>query len=148
MRSEPDPAAPRLGCTCSRLRKAARRVSQIFDQHLEPYGLTITQFGLLAQLKRQDGISIGGLAEAMIMDPTTLSRNLRPMAERGLITMTPDPSDKRARCLHLTREGRNAFTRARPGWARAQRLVEDTLSLREATALNDTLDRSLDRLTA
>lgn len=53
------------GCTCLRLRKASRCVSQIYDQHLQRHGLTITQYGLLAHLSRLDGISIGTLAEKL-----------------------------------------------------------------------------------
>jgi DNA-binding MarR family transcriptional regulator len=146
MASKPDTGAPRLGCTCARLRKATRRVSQIYDRHLAPFGLTITQYGLLAQLRRLDGVSIGALAETLIMDPTTLSRNLRPMEKRGLVRLVPDPNDRRSRQLHLTAEGRAAQARAKPAWAQAQRHVEDTLGPGEAVTLNDVLDRSLDRL--
>lgn len=137
---------PRFSCTCSRIRKAARRVTQIYDQFLEPTGLTITQFGLLAQLNRHDGITIGGLAEKMIMDPTTLTRNLRPIERDGLVRQVADPQDRRARQLHLTARGRAAFEKARPAWAKAQRHVETTLGEAETEVLNTVLDRSLARL--
>ena len=70
--------AETLGCTCMRLRKASRRMSQIYDHSLEAAGMTVTQYGLLGHLARYDGIGIGALAEKLIMDPTTLTRNLRP----------------------------------------------------------------------
>ena len=138
--------APRFSCTCSRIRKAARRVTQIYDQFLEPTGLTITQFGLLAQLKRQDGITIGVLAERMIMDPTTLTRNLRPIEREGLIKQVADPEDRRARLLHLTPRGRAAFEKARPAWAKAQRHMETKLGESDVEVINAVLDRSLARL--
>lgn len=133
-------------CTCLRLRKAARRVSLIYDQHLEPMGLTVTQFGLLAQLSAFDGIGIGDLAEKLIMDPTTLTRNLRPLERGGLVVFAADPDDRRARRLHLTQHGRDAFGLAMPAWRRAQRQVEASFGPAATSALNATLDRMLDRL--
>ena len=138
--------APRFSCTCSRIRKAARRVTQIYDQFLQPTGLTITQFGLLAQLKRQDGITIGALAERMIMDPTTLTRNLRPIEREGLVKQVAYPEDRRARLLHLTARGRAAFEKARPAWAKAQRHMETALGESDVEVINTVLDRSLARL--
>jgi DNA-binding MarR family transcriptional regulator len=135
-----------LGCTCMRLRKASRRVSQIYDHSLEPAGMTVTQYGVLGHLARYDGIGIGALAEKLIMDPTTLTRNLRPLERQGFVTMKLDRRDKRSRCLHLTASGRAAFEDAKPGWVRAQRRVEEALGRAEASALNAALDRVLERL--
>jgi len=135
-----------LGCTCMRLRKATRRVSQIYDHSLEQAGMTVTQYGLLGQLARYDGIGIGALAEKLTMDPTTLTRNLRPLERRGLVATRPDENDKRSRCLHLTASGRAAFEQAVPAWVRAQRRVEEALGGPETAALNAALDRALERL--
>jgi DNA-binding MarR family transcriptional regulator len=132
-------------CTALRVRKLARRVSQIYDQALEAYGLTITQFGLLNQLRRRDGIAIGALAEELVMDPT-MTRNLRPLEKRGLMVFAPDPADRRSRALHLTEKGRQAFRDAHPGWQAAQTLVEKRLGGTETKALNAALDHLLERL--
>ena len=134
------------GCTCLRLRKASRCVSQIYDQHLQRHGLTITQYGLLAHLSRLDGISIGTLAEKLIMDPTTLTRNLRPLEREGLVVLTADPRDRRSRRLHLTDHGRTTFAQAKPAWFQAQRQIEDALGAADATALHAALDHMLERL--
>jgi len=134
------------GCTCSRLRKAARRISQIYDGHVEPHGLTIAQFGLLSQLKANDGIAIGALAEKLVMDSTTLTRNLKPLARDGLIRLAPDPDDGRSRALHLTAKGRERLDAARPAWARAQRHVEQVLGTADTADLHLALDRLLARL--
>ena len=134
------------GCTCLRLRKASRRVSQIYDQHLEPFGLTVTQYGVLGHLATFDGISIGELADKLVMDPTTLTRNLRPLVRQGLLAVKPDRRDKRARSLGLTLKGRNAFEKAKPGWVGAQRHIEQVFGETETPALNAALDRALERL--
>jgi DNA-binding MarR family transcriptional regulator len=138
--------AKSVGCTCLRLRKAARRVSQIYDRSLEPCGLTVTQYGLLGHIATLDGIGIGALAARMVMDPTTLTRNLKPLLEQALIVLLPDRRDRRARCLHLTDDGRRAFARAKPAWKRAQLQLEQVLGERDAPALNAVLDRVLARL--
>lgn len=134
------------GCTCLHIRKAARRVSQLYDRHLEPSGLTITQFGLLGHLKAFSGVSIGALAEKLLMDPTTLTRNLRPLERRGLIIIEADPRDRRARRLRLTAEGLRAFEDAKPAWERAQRHVREALGGADSAALYEALDRVLERL--
>ena len=70
-------------CSCLRLRRTTRRVTQIYDRLLEPAGLTVNQFGLLARLYganlRREILPIGTLAERVGMDPTTLNRSLKPL---------------------------------------------------------------------
>ncbi|MGE0768375.1 MAG: MarR family winged helix-turn-helix transcriptional regulator [Hyphomicrobiaceae bacterium] len=134
------------GCTCLRLRKAARRVSQIYDQHLQRFGLTVTQYGLLGHVRLHDGIGIGALAEMLVMDPTTLTRNMRPLIRRGLVVMAPNPADRRNRNLHLTAAGREEFAGARSGWEAAQREIAAVLGEKDGPALAATIDRMLERL--
>jgi DNA-binding MarR family transcriptional regulator len=129
-----------------RLRKASRRVSQIYDHALEANGLTVTQYGLLGHVRAWDGIGVGALAGKLIMDPTTLLRNIKPLIERGFMVSVPDPSDRRARRLHLTEAGRRAYGEAVPAWGRAQLQVERILGKDDASALNALLDRALERL--
>lgn len=133
-------------CTCLLLRKAARRVSQIYDRHLTPFGLTITQFALLSHIRTYDGIGIGALAGKLVMDPTTLTRNLKPLERQGLIVQVADRNDKRNRNLHLTQAGRDAFRAARPGWEVAQDEIATALGSEDGAALAGVVDRMLDRL--
>ena len=133
-------------CVCSRLRKASRRVSQIYDHHLQPHGLTITQYALLANISATPGVSIGALAERLIMDPTTLTRNLRPLERRDYLTLTPDPEDRRSRRLNLTEQGRAVLKNARPAWVEAQTSIENAVGLTETPVLNAALDHLLERL--
>ena len=138
--------AKSLGCTCMRLRKASRRVTQIYDRALEAAGLTVTQYGLLGQLLRSAGIGIGALAERLVMDPTTLTRSLRPLQRQGLVTTRPDRRDRRSKCLHLTAKGRAAFENAVPAWKRAQRRLEEAIGGSEVAALSAALDHVIERL--
>jgi DNA-binding MarR family transcriptional regulator len=133
-------------CTCLRLRKATRRVTQIYDQMLEPSGLTIAQFSLLARLWPDANLSIGELAEALVTDPTTLTRNLKPLLERGLLRTFNDAADRRRRMIGLTDTGRAIVPVAHPLWRKAQEQLATLLGAREIASLNSALDRSLDRL--
>jgi len=132
-------------CTCLRLRKATRRLSQIYDRHLAQCGLSVSQYGLLAQLKAEPGISIGALAERLIMDPTTLTRGIRPLEQRGLVAVRRDDEDRRTRRLALTPEGLQLHALARPLWAGAQREVERIYGAAETRALHGALDLLLER---
>jgi DNA-binding MarR family transcriptional regulator len=135
-------------CTCLRLRKAARRVTQIYDQTLEPSGLTLAQFSLLAHLYAAERLSVGDLADALVTDPTTLTRNLKPLSERGLVRIVADEADRRRRVITLTEAGQRLLPIAHPLWRKAQAHVARLLGESETARLNKSLDRSLDRLRA
>lgn len=129
-----------------RLRKAARRISQIYDHHLEPTGVTITQFGVLASLTSTDRMAIGPLAEQLCMDPTTLTRNLQPLHREGLVVIEPDRCDRRVRWVSLSEAGRQAFDRARPAWREAQNQVIKLIGEEETATLHDALDVAIERI--
>lgn len=133
-------------CICARLRRTTRRVSQIYDRHLEPHSLTISQFGVMVQVRFGDAPSIGQLAERMVMDPTTLTRAIKPLERRGLLALTSDPADRRTRRLALTDEGRALLRTARSGWEAAQAEVRGALGEEASLALVTQLDGTLARL--
>ncbi len=129
-----------------RLRKAARRVSQIYDHHLEATGLTITQFGVLASLVPAQRVAIGPLAEQLCMDPTTLTRNLQPLHREGLVVIEPDRRDRRVRWVSLSDAGRQAFDIARPAWREAQNQIRKLVGEDETAMLHDALDHFLEHI--
>ncbi len=109
-------------CTCFNLRKAARAVTQLFDQVLEPSGLRATQVTLLVAIALASSATVGRLAERLVMDRTTLTRNLAPLAREGLIE-SASGKDRRTRTVRLTGRGEAALARALPLWARVQARV-------------------------
>lgn len=140
------PSLATLPCICSRVRQTARRVSQIYDRHLEPFGLSITQFGIMAQLRRAPELSIGELAERMVMDPTSLTRSLKPLERMGHLRLAVDAHDRRTRRLSLTPEGLAVLNAARPGWEAAQLEVQVALGETASADLVARLDDTLARL--
>ncbi|HTC34035.1 MAG TPA: MarR family winged helix-turn-helix transcriptional regulator, partial [Bryobacteraceae bacterium] len=112
-----------MGCTCLRMRRATRRVTQFYDHALQRTGLTVNQFGLLAYLcgasLARTNASIGTTAEWLGMDPTTLTRNLKPLLVKGLVKNVPDPDDDRVRIVAITEKGLRMLREAVPRWRNA-----------------------------
>ena len=106
------------GCVCFALRKSARAVSQLYDAALAPSGLRATQFSLLASLRAGGRLTVSRLAEAMVMDRTTLTRNLKPLMGRGLIKSCKG-QDRRQRPIEITSKGETVLARALPLWKQA-----------------------------
>jgi DNA-binding MarR family transcriptional regulator len=111
-------------CNCLAVRQAARHVTQFYDRLLAPSGLRTTQFSILATLRRSGPMTINALAAEMVMDRTTLGRNILPLQRDGLIAVAPGSRDRRSKELRLTEAGEARFRAAMEGWADAQRRFE------------------------
>jgi DNA-binding MarR family transcriptional regulator len=120
----PHPAAAQVAtfCTCSNIRRASRAVTQTFDAILQPSGLKMTQLALLIAVARVGQAPLTRLAEGLVMDRTTLTRNVKPLESRGFIRIEAG-EDKRKRMITLTDRGREALETALPLWERAQSQV-------------------------
>jgi DNA-binding MarR family transcriptional regulator len=106
-------------CACFNLRKAARAVTQLYDEAFRGSGLRATQHSLLTVLLAGGDMSVTDLAEVAVMDRTTLTRNLRLLEKQGLIRIQPGV-DRRVRQVGLTRKGHDALERLFPLWDKAQ----------------------------
>jgi DNA-binding MarR family transcriptional regulator len=137
--------APVSGCTCDRLRKLTRRITQHYDARLAPAGLRVTQYSVLAHLVHGGPATMSALARLMEMDRTTLTRNLKPLADAGLVEIAPD-ADARRRVVTATERGRKARAAARELWRRAQDEVNRALGTEQVGALHVALEQSLARL--
>lgn len=114
-------------CTCLAVRKAARRITQLYDDALAPSGLTIGQFGILGHVLAQPGAAVQAIATQMEMDQSTLSRLLRPLEAAGLLDIRVSAADARVRELRATEEGQSRFDAAAPLWRAAQARMEALL---------------------
>jgi DNA-binding MarR family transcriptional regulator len=122
-------------CNCFAVRSAARHVTQFYDQFLAPIGLRTTQYSILARLKRLGPQSINTLAESMVMDRTTLGRNILPLERDGLIKIEPSASDRRVRELRLTKAGEKRLQAAIEAWSQAQARFETSFGTKRAAEL-------------
>jgi DNA-binding MarR family transcriptional regulator len=133
-------AAPEFEeCTCSAIRQAARHVTQFYDRQLAPVGLRVTQFSILARLKRLGPMTINALAEEMVMDRTTLGRNILPLEREGLLAIARGRRDRRSKELHLTEAGEERLAEARKGWAQAQKKFAEVFGATRTAGLRAVL---------
>jgi DNA-binding MarR family transcriptional regulator len=131
----PEPAEDELAyCNCLAVRQAARRVSQFYEQHLAPLGLTASQYSILARLARLGEMTINQLAQAMVMDRTTTGRAVRPLEREGLVRIGA-AEDGRKRVLTLTPSGKRRFTAALEAWRQAQAGFEQAFGPAAAKSL-------------
>lgn len=118
-------------------------MTALYDRELSSAGLRVTQFSLLAALQRlggRDGLPVAALAEALDMDRTTLTRNLKPLLDAERVELIADDSDRRVRRVRITGEGVSTLAAARPAWKRAQQAVNGALGIANVAALHDWLD--------
>lgn len=127
-------------CTAAKVRRLARRVTQIYDEALAPHGLTIGQMGLLASLRRSEGVGVGALAARLSTDASTMSRLLKPLQALGLIAIEPDPADRRAKQVRLTEAGHARRREATAAWRAAQARMAETLGEGRLAALRFMVD--------
>jgi len=126
-------------CNCHAIRQAARHVTQFYDQQLAPSGLRVTQFAILARLWRFGPMTINALAAALVMDRTTLGRNILPLQRDGLIAVAPGSTDRRRHELHITEAGIARHRAALQHWREAQRRFGAVFGEERATALRKLL---------
>lgn len=127
-------------CACSKLRRAARAVTRVYDAALAPWGLTTTQFAILRTLQRLGPTSVAGLARATGHERSAMTRNLAPLARAGLVAIG-DGADLRSHAASITDEGRHIAAAAEPGWSAAQATVEAQLGAAQHAELFALLDR-------
>lgn len=126
-------------CTCTKVRRAARVLSRLYDEALAPAGLRVTQFSLLRAAQRLGEVCISELAEATGYERSTLARTLRVLEKAGLVRLAGG-DDQRTRRVALTDEGRAAIERALPRWEGAQAGISRKLGADKRSALFALLD--------
>ena len=110
-------------CLCGNMRMASRALTQLYDSYLAPSGLTSGQLPVLWSVIAAEPLSLGEIADWLVMDKTTVSRNVATLAEMGLVELRPGP-DARVKLASSTPKGRKAFSSAMPRWKAAQDCVE------------------------
>jgi DNA-binding MarR family transcriptional regulator len=118
----------RDSCLCLHVQRAARALARRFDDAFRPLGLTNGQFSLMMSLNRSEPPSMGAVASLLAMDRTTLTAALKPLERRGLLEISEDPADRRARVMKLTPQGRRLLARAVPIWESTHQTIEGLLT--------------------
>lgn len=127
------------GCTNLKLRQLMRRVAQRYDAEVGKTGLRGTQYSLLSYVVKLGPVRPVDLAREMKVDASTLTRNLRPLIDAGLLVLEPGP-DARSRLVSATPAGRDKRQEAQRRWRVAQESLNERLGLRRVVALHALLD--------
>jgi MarR family transcriptional regulator for hemolysin len=117
----------------AQLVESSRLLRNYIDHRAKARGTTRAQWIVLFRLREQEGLSQVDLADVLELQPISLVRLLDRLVEHGLLERRPDPRDRRANRLFLTKSGR--------------RLVDDLDSLRDAIAgdvLRDVSDKHVE----
>jgi len=132
-------------CTHDTLRRLMRRLSHHYDARLRPAGLKTTQYSLLARIVWLGPVRPVDLAEAMGLDASTLTRNLKPLIAAGWVELGAGP-DARSRLVSATEAGRQKRAEARLLWREAQASLDAQLGAERVAALHALVDESLQLL--
>lgn len=124
-----------LVCNGAALRKATRRISQLYDTVLAPSGLSTAQRSMLVHVERAGSPTMTELAYAMVLDRSALARNLKPLERDGYLVQRPDDEDGRSRRVELTAAGREKLVEANRLWRNAQGRFEAVYGKERAAAL-------------
>jgi DNA-binding MarR family transcriptional regulator len=134
-RATPDESA----CNCTALRKASRRISQLYDSALSSCGLKTTQRSILTEIRRSQPTTVGNLAAALVMDSGALAHTLKPLERDKLVAIDIDPNDRRNRLITLTSQGRRKLTASDALWENAQFAFEQGFSKVKSEALREAM---------
>lgn len=139
MKSAPPPEHESI-CTNAAMRRATRRLGQLYDDALAPTGLKATQIGLLSQIDRMAQPTLRTLADNLVMDLSALGHTLKPLIRDGFVTLAPHAQDKRAKVVSLTPAGKAKLAQGAELWLGAHNRLEQLFGPDKARELRQLLD--------
>lgn len=134
-----DTVAP-SSCANGSVRRASRRLGQIYDEAFTDCGLKATQYSLLSQIARSGQPKMRDLAQALVMDLSALGHTLKPLVRDGLVELQVDETDRRSRRVLLTQAGQEKYAQARKVSERVQQVFDKTFGVEETVKLRQALD--------
>ena len=125
----------RAMCACDRLRRSARAVTRVYETGMGADGLKVTQLPILVGLGMGGSMPVGALAEALGLDRTTLTRNLKALEQQGLVRTAPHDEDARVRMVSMTAAGSRELSDSLGRWEQVQCGVEERFGAERLRAL-------------
>ena len=127
-------------CASFNFRRTARAVTQHYDAALQESGIRSTQFAILVGIAKNQPVSIGALAEVLIIDQTTLTRSLRLLQKQGLIKIS-ERSAMRQRFLTIAPKGVRTLACSLPLWRKAHKHFVATVGTGHWLELRNDLEK-------
>jgi len=122
-------------CNCFATRQAARHLTKLYERHLSGAELTSAQFSILVALEEAGEMTMNELAEALVMDRTTLLRAIKPLQRDDLVVSKSSEDDVRRLVFSLSAAGVRRLKKAFPLWSKAQQELEASIGSGEAARL-------------
>jgi len=134
-------------CSCNMMRKSARKITQFYENNLREAGIKPTQFSILATLANTGPIQLTQLADRLVLERTSLTRNLNVLERNTWIDIQPGEEDSRQRIVSLTSNGYKQLDDAIPYWQKAQKAIAKDMGQNTITGLKRTLDKMTEIIT-
>ncbi len=134
-------------CFNLEMRKSTRLITQFYENHMSKAGLKVGQFSILRAVSITKETNSKELQGILVIDQTTLSRNLKPLVRDGLIQLTPDSDDRRIKLITLTEDGKLRYQQALPMWKAAQKALKEKLGsedLQQILKLSEAFGRAFE----
>lgn len=127
-------------CANGSVRRASRRLGQIYDEAFTGTGLKATQYSLMSHIARGNEPKMRDLADALVMDLSALSHSLKPLVRDGLVEVLVDELDRRSRRVLLTENGWAKYREAQQISERVSSIFEKAFGIEETVKLRSALD--------
>ena len=108
----PKPAVPLDGQLCFAIYGASIAINRAYKPLLDELGLTYPQYLVLSTLWEGGAHTVGGIAERLDLEPSTITPLVKRMETAGLVDRRRNPDDERQVVVDLTEKGRDLETRA------------------------------------
>jgi len=128
-------------CVCANLRKKTRVVTQLYDKVLEPTNLKVTQYSMLANIAQHKAVTVSQLGEILLLDQTTITRNVNLLKKNDYVEVKRDPQDGRTKMISLTTTGMQKLTEAAPIWMDIQEKIIHDIGLEKYKDFYETLKK-------
>lgn len=112
-----------ISCLYFYIRMADRHLAKIYDDYLRPFGIRITQLGMLECLSQLNATYISDIGRILLMDQTTVTRNIEKLEKAGYVMVTPHQTDPRKKIVKISRTGEEKLASAHKAWQEAQEFV-------------------------
>ena len=114
------------------MRKSSRLITQFYEERLKQVGLKVGQFSILRAVHFTNETTNKELQQILVLDQTTLTRNLKPLFRDMYLQTSADPNDGRLKTISLTTEGKALYEKALPIWQQAQQDIVSKLGKEQA----------------
>jgi DNA-binding MarR family transcriptional regulator len=123
------------------MRKSSRLITQFYEERLKRVGLKVGQFSILRAVHFKRETTNKELQNILVLDQTTLTRNLKPLFRDGYLQTSSDPNDGRLKTISLTPSGKDLYEQALPIWQKAQQDIVHKLGQQQAEQIHELADQ-------